>query len=82
MNNHGKKANKELFNQLNRIYIDREVNRKAEEIMFQYRGRRPKIPDCLIAATALVFNLEIYTLNIKDFDYISGVKLYKPKNIV
>lgn len=71
---------KELFNSLNRVYIDKEIGKKAEEIMFEYRGRRPTLPDCLIAATCLVFNLEIYTLNIKDFDYIKGIKLYKPKN--
>lgn len=41
--------------------------------------KRPKLPDCLIAATCLVFNLELYTLNLKDFDYIKGLKLYKPK---
>ena len=70
---------KELFKSLNRVYIDKEIGKKAEEIMFQYRGKRPKLPDCLIAATCLVFNLELYTLNLKDFDYIKGLKLYKPK---
>ncbi len=36
------------------------------------------IPDALIAATALSNQLEIYTLNKKDFEFISDLKLYKP----
>ena len=80
MRKNEERKTKELFNQLNRIYIEREVGKRAEEIMFEYRGQRPKLPDCLIAATALVFNLEIFTLNTKDFNYIKGVKLYKPQN--
>ena len=80
MRKNEERKTKELFNQLNRVYIEREVGKKAEEIMLEYRGQRPKLPDCLIAATALVFNLEIFTLNTKDFNYIKGVKLYKPQN--
>jgi predicted nucleic acid-binding protein len=36
------------------------------------------LPDALIAATALVHNLELYTLNTKDFQFISNLKLYEP----
>jgi tRNA(fMet)-specific endonuclease VapC len=34
------------------------------------------IPDALIAATALVNNVDLYTLNVKDFRFIEGVNLY------
>jgi predicted nucleic acid-binding protein len=34
------------------------------------------ILDALIAATAICHNLELYTLNIKDFIFIPGLKLY------
>lgn len=37
-----------------------------------------QIPDALIAATYLVNNLPLYTLNKKDFSNISGLKLYAP----
>ena len=34
------------------------------------------IPDALIAATALANDLELYTLNIKDFRFIENLRLY------
>lgn len=34
------------------------------------------IPDAIIAATALVYDLELYTLNLKDFRFIPGLTLY------
>jgi predicted nucleic acid-binding protein len=36
------------------------------------------IPDALIASTALVHQLELYTLNLKDFRFITGLNLYNP----
>lgn len=38
------------------------------------------LPDALIAATALVHDLELYTLNSKDFRFISTLKRYQPVN--
>jgi predicted nucleic acid-binding protein len=38
------------------------------------------IPDALIASTALVYQVELYTLNLKDFRFISGLNLYNPIN--
>ena len=35
------------------------------------------VPDALIASTAISKDMPIYTLNIKDFHYIPGLKLYK-----
>ena len=34
--------------------------------------------DALIAATSLYHNLPLFTLNIKDFIYISGINLHHP----
>ena len=34
--------------------------------------------DALIAAAAIYYNAELYTLNIKDFAFIPNLKLYKP----
>ncbi len=39
------------------------------------------IPDALIAATAQVHNLELYTLNLKDFQFIQNLKLYQPAGL-
>jgi len=38
-------------------------------------SHRPSVPDMLIAAAALSHNCELYTLNIKDFRFIKGLKL-------
>ena len=34
------------------------------------------IPDALIAATALVNDMSLYTLNLKDFRFIERLNLY------
>lgn len=36
------------------------------------------IPDALIAATSLVYNVELYTLNTRDFRFIPGLRFYRP----
>jgi len=35
------------------------------------------LPDGFIAATALANDIELYTLNLKDYRFIEGLKLYK-----
>ena len=35
-----------------------------------------QIPDALIAATAVMNDLPLYTFNLKDFSYIPGIRLY------
>jgi tRNA(fMet)-specific endonuclease VapC len=34
------------------------------------------LPDALIAATAMVHNIKLYTLNLKDFKFLIDVELY------
>ena len=36
------------------------------------------LPDALIAATSLIHQHELYTLNQKDFRFITGISLYQP----
>jgi len=36
------------------------------------------LPDALIAATAVHFQIPLYTLNHKDFHYLPELKLYQP----
>lgn len=42
------------------------------------RARKTKLPDAIIAATALVSNLTLTTRNISDFKNIPGLKLNNP----
>jgi predicted nucleic acid-binding protein len=37
---------------------------------------KPFVPDMLIAASCLYFNLPLYTHNAKDFKFIPGLKLH------
>ena len=37
------------------------------------------VPDALIAATALSQDIPLYTLNLKDFQFIPGLILHKPQ---
>jgi len=39
-------------------------------------SHRSSIPDMLIAATAIINGLELYTLNTKDFKFIPAVQLF------
>ena len=41
-------------------------------------SHRIGIPDTFIAATALYYDVELFTLNKKDFKFISGIKLFEP----
>ena len=40
-----------------------------------------KLPDAIIAATALIFNLDLVTRNIKDFKKIKGLTIINPFEI-
>lgn len=39
------------------------------------------LPDSIIGATAIYHNLELYTLNIKDFIFIEDVRLFSSKKL-
>ncbi len=69
---------KELVRKFNVFHLDKQISQKFLALMFEFRDLIA-IPDALIASTALVNNLELYTLNVRDFDFIKGIKFYKPK---
>jgi len=54
-----------------------QISKKAIILVEQYcLSHKLALPDALIAATSIYHKLELYTLNIKDFVFIPGVKLY------
>lgn len=60
------------------LSIQTEISRKAVVLVEKYAlSHKLTIPDALIAATAIYHNLELYTLNTKDFVFIEGIKLHK-----
>lgn len=69
---------KELINRFNIVHVDKAISEHFVSLLYEH-GQSLSIPDGLIAATALELNVELYTLNVKDFDFLKGLKLYKPK---
>ena len=59
---------------------DQDISSQFIQLMAQYSlSHKLAIPDALIAATALVHNLNLYTLNTKDFRFIENLTLHKVK---
>ncbi len=60
------------------LNINDLISRKFIELMLKYsKSHGLAVPDALIAATAIVSNIKLYTLNVKDFRFIDGLNLYK-----
>lgn len=55
--------------------LEQDIKYKTAEIRKQHRV---KLPDAIIAATALVFDLTLVTRNTSDFKNIDGIKLLNP----
>jgi predicted nucleic acid-binding protein len=54
------------------------ISQKFIELMLKYtKSHGLAVPDALIAATAIVNNVKLYTLNVKDFKFIDDLILYK-----
>jgi len=59
------------------INIDSKISEKATDLIEKYaKSHGLRIPDALIAATAICRRLDLFTYNVKDFKFIEGIKLY------
>lgn len=68
----------EVFGQLK---SNETVSGKAIRLMARYCIQHPgqpqfMLPDCLIAAYALSYRMELLTFNKKDFDFIQGISIH------
>ena len=61
------------------IALDDDITAKTIELRKKYKI---KLPDAIIAATALVFELTLITGNIDDFKNIEGIDILNPHLIV
>ena len=60
--------------------ISEQITSTYIDLMAQYSlSHRCHVDDMLIAATAIVNDCELYTLNKKDFVFIKGLKLHTAK---
>lgn len=63
---------------LNIIPINNQINDRFLELMKKYSlSHKLKIPDCLIAASSIEYNLKLFTLNRKDFIFIGNMDLFE-----
>jgi hypothetical protein len=68
----------QFLNSFEVITLNEEISRKAIELLKQYRlSHGLLIPDCIIAATAIVLNAKLLTKNQKHFKFIKELQLLK-----
>jgi len=79
LNKQGLKIIKKHLSLLHQITFDNAISKEFLKLVEAYSlSHKLSIPDALIASTALAHDLELYTLNVKDFQYIPNLKLYQP----
>ena len=60
------------------IHLNDEISNITLKLMENYsKSHGLKIPDALIASTAILTNFPLWTYNRKDFIFIEKLKLYK-----
>ena len=63
---------------LSKIYVYELMGQVKAEAAFIRRTSRLKLPDAIIAATAIVHNLTLVTRNSKDFELVPNLALLNP----
>lgn len=64
------------INKLTCIPINSQISNLSVQLVDKYSlSHKLSLPDALIAATAIVYGIKLFTLNQKDFKYIKQVKL-------
>ena len=63
---------------LHLLHLNLQIDECFMELMIDYSlSHNLSLPDGLIAATALIEEIPLLTLNKKDFKYINGIQLYR-----
>jgi predicted nucleic acid-binding protein len=71
---------KSVFANYTIYHLSNESSTIFNGLIQSYHTRHSKwIPDALIASIAIANNLELFTYNRKDFDFIKDLKLFNPK---
>lgn len=62
------------------IEVDPVISKLARKYIEKYNlSHGLNIPDAFIAATATTHRIELFTYNLKDFQFIPGLKIYQFK---
>jgi predicted nucleic acid-binding protein len=64
-----------LLSKIKILYVDFSI---ASKVIYIKKNKKMKLPDAIIAATALTQNLELMTRNVEDFSNIENLKIINP----
>lgn len=68
-----------LMESFKRVEYSPECFELAKILILQYSlSHSLRLPDALIASSCLIYDLPLWTYNIKDFVFIEGMKIYQP----
>jgi len=60
------------------VQIDEDISEKAIEFIETYKlSHGLQIPDAIIGATAVIHQIQLYTYNLRDFDFLPNINLYQ-----
>ena len=60
------------------LHINEKISQMAADLVKKYcLSHKLDVEDALIAATAIYYNIELFTLNTKDFIFVPNLKLYR-----
>ncbi len=69
---------KKFLKSFNLLVINEDISKIALDLIERYsKSHGLEIPDALIAATSIYYDIPLLTYNIKDFRYIEDLKLFK-----
>ncbi len=62
------------------IHFDNKISKFSLQLLSKYSlNKKPQLPDLFIAATALHYDLQLYTDNKKHYNFIEGLQFYKER---
>ena len=68
---------KKKIKHFNIVHLNEAASQKSVELIAEYRlSQGIRIPDALIGAMAVTYDLELFTYNTKDFHFIPDINLY------
>ena len=71
---------KRALSEFNILPLNEEITEIAINLIETYsKSHGLKIPDALIASTAIYYDFSLWTYNIKDFRFIENLSLFKDK---
>ena len=69
---------KRALNEFDILLLNEDITQIAIKLIENYsKSHGLKIPDALIASTAIYYDIPLWTYNLKDFRFIDGLRLLK-----